>query len=264
MARLGRARPLGRLVLAALLLSSCQPSKPPSSTVQSSRAVVLAVVGDYGYCAYRCSDEQDVAALIHSWSPDYIVTSGDNSYDNGTAPEVAADQWPYSADLDRHIFYPILGDHDYAQGCDGSAAAPSLAYFKMPAHYVAHLAQGLIDLYALDTNCGAPDGYTADSVQAQRSDSSCAPILLGGGSRSTTNHCSRQGSAADSLRSRGLTSHRSIFTSPATITTWSTLSRTKKTSSCRVPEAGASAKSVRTAASRGVSSTTTSILAPYA
>ncbi|MEJ7663866.1 MAG: hypothetical protein WKG07_32195 [Hymenobacter sp.] len=42
----------------------------------SAAAQRFAAIGDYGYAGPA---ERDVAALIKSWSPDFIITLGDNN-----------------------------------------------------------------------------------------------------------------------------------------------------------------------------------------
>ncbi len=118
-----------------------------------AQRLVVAVIGDYGYCAYQCTHQQAVADLVHSWQPDVIVTTGDNSYDNGLATEVAGDQRPYAADVQAGRFLPIFGNHDWGNRCDPAGLQPSLQYFGMPPAYVAHLGNGLLDLFAVETTC---------------------------------------------------------------------------------------------------------------
>ena len=126
---------------------------------------VIAVIGDYGECASSpCVHERAVAALVHGWSPNVILTVGDNSYDNGATSEVAVDQRPYAEDVAAGTFYPVTGNHDWGTG----SLQPSLAYFHRPAHYVAHLDGGLVDFFATDMNKEDPDGDGSTSVQADQ------------------------------------------------------------------------------------------------
>jgi hypothetical protein len=138
----------------------------PAPAAGAASRLVIAVIGDYGYCAYRCSNEQAVADLVHSWHPDAVATVGDNSYENALAAEIQGDQRPYAADVQAGHFYQVTGNHDWANTCDASALEPSTAYFGRPSHYVAHLGGGLLDFFATDMNCGDPDGDSANSRQA--------------------------------------------------------------------------------------------------
>jgi Carboxypeptidase regulatory-like domain/Calcineurin-like phosphoesterase len=137
-------------------------------------SMTLAVIGDYGCLAATCVEnttqqEPQVAALVHSWSPDSILTVGDNSYDNGTTAEIKADQQPYAADIGAGRFYSVVGIHDWGQQCsDPTYIQRSTSYFGRPAHYVAHIGSGLLDYFATDMNCAQPDGYTAGSAQANQ------------------------------------------------------------------------------------------------
>jgi len=140
----------------------------------SPSQMTIAVIGDYGCLAATCTanatqQEPQVASLVHSWSPDLIFTVGDNSYNNGTTSEIQADQQPYSADVTAGRFYQVAGVHDWGQQCtDTTYIQRSTAYFGRPAHYVAHLGNGLLDYFATDMNCADPDGDVAGSAQANR------------------------------------------------------------------------------------------------
>src|SRR3990172_7062669 len=115
-------------------LSSATPIITPSPQPQS---VMFAVIGDYGE---NNSSEADVAALVHGWQPDFIITVGDNNYPLGAAETIDVNVgqyyhdfiYPYTgaygggADVNR--FFPTLGNHDwYTQD-----AQPYLDYFTLP------------------------------------------------------------------------------------------------------------------------------------
>jgi hypothetical protein len=51
---------------------------PIFSTSQNTR---FAVIGDFGQSG---KPEADVATLVKGWNPDFIVTTGDNNYSNGS------------------------------------------------------------------------------------------------------------------------------------------------------------------------------------
>ena len=135
--------------------------KAPASTL------TLAVIGDYGCqpgstCRSSPLNELAVARLVHGWNPQAIITVGDNSYENGSAAAVAADQGPYVADIAAGTFYPTPGNHDWLNG----SIEPSTGFFHRPPHYVAHLGSGLVDLFVTDMNYQDPDGDSAGSRQA--------------------------------------------------------------------------------------------------
>ena len=79
------------------------PSKPVDDEL------VLAVIGDYGGCGVgNCEGEQQVANMVHSWNPDYILTTGDNTYQRGLPEEVEKAQEAYIKDIEAEIF-PYYG-----------------------------------------------------------------------------------------------------------------------------------------------------------
>src|SRR5947208_346366 len=86
----------------------------------------LAVIGDFS-SDVQLAPTRDVSNLVKSWSPDAIITTGDNNYPVGGADTIDANigQWyqqfiyPYkgiygtgSADQQNH-FWPTLGRHDW-------------------------------------------------------------------------------------------------------------------------------------------------------
>src|SRR5262245_17274080 len=58
-------------------------------------ATRFAVIGDYGSAG---PVEADVAALVKSWNPDFIVTVGDNNYTSGSAATIDANIGQYYHD----------------------------------------------------------------------------------------------------------------------------------------------------------------------
>ncbi|MEZ4711211.1 MAG: metallophosphoesterase [Caldilineaceae bacterium] len=138
----------------------------------------IAVIGDYG----RNNDaEASVAALVHGWNPDFVITVGDNNYPDGEASTIDDNVGQYYG---RYIgnytgaygpgsptnrFWPVLGNHDWhtiacdAVGCTGAY----FDYFTLPnneRYYDVDL--GLVHLFALDSEDAEPDGRTVGSVQA--------------------------------------------------------------------------------------------------
>ena len=135
-------------------------------------AVKFAVIGDYGM---DNSAEADVAALIQSWPPDFVITTGDNNYPFGAADTIDANIgkyfhdyiFPYSgtygseANLNR--FFPTLGNHDWYT----KDAQPYLDYFSLPGNERTYdFVGGPVHFFALDSDEHEPDGVNAGSVQA--------------------------------------------------------------------------------------------------
>ncbi len=94
-----------------------------------------------------------MADLVHSWNPDAILTTGDNTYQQGLPEEVVKAQAPYKADIDAGRFFPIMGNHDYGNGCNAASVQPSVDYFKVPVAFVAGFGKNLVDFLNPDVNC---------------------------------------------------------------------------------------------------------------
>lgn len=170
------------LAIAALAAPTC---RRPTATPQAASApaaatrgpVHFAVIGDYGV------DQQsarDVAGLVHGWAPDYVVTTGDNNYQRGSAAcfdiNVAGPYGRYIAfaptykgsyvgrgRTEQH-FFPSLGNHDW----DTPGARPYLDALALPGngrYYTVR--RGPVALFVVDSDRREPDGTDADSAQAR-------------------------------------------------------------------------------------------------
>ncbi|OGO28108.1 MAG: hypothetical protein A2136_06580 [Chloroflexi bacterium RBG_16_54_11] len=143
----------------------------PSETLLP-QPVVFAVVGDYGS---RLPKEGEVADLVMSWKPEFIITVGDNNYPSGAWEHMdeAVGQfyysyiYPYSgsygegADVNR--FFPTIGNHDLQT----DDAQPYLDYFTLPGNERYYdFVWGPLHFFALN-NVDDPDGVFASSVQAK-------------------------------------------------------------------------------------------------
>lgn len=142
------------------------PIKPNGGLVR------FAVVGDYGAAGPA---EEQVAKLIKSWHPEFILTTGDNNYPVGGADTIDANigqffhdficpyRGGYGPGARRNRFFPALGNHDWYT----SGAAPYLDYFALPGKERYYdLAWGDVHFFALDSDPSEPDGVGRDSVQA--------------------------------------------------------------------------------------------------
>lgn len=138
----------------------------------------LAAIGDYGS---NLPQEGDVANLVHSWSPDLVVTLGDNNYYTGSAATIDENIGQYYQDFiypylgsygpgaTVNRFFPALGDHDWESlSCvDGICVGPYFDYFTLPANERYYdVRWGAVHLFILDTDSHEPDGYASDSLQA--------------------------------------------------------------------------------------------------
>jgi len=136
------------------------------------RSARFAVFGDYGMAS---TDEARVSNLVHSWSPDFIVTTGDNDYTghpdgiDGVIGRYYSDfignYWgAYGPGSRTTRFWPSPGNHDW----DSANLRAYTDYFTLPGnerYYDINL--GLVHLFALDSDTREPDGTTVDSVQAR-------------------------------------------------------------------------------------------------
>jgi tartrate-resistant acid phosphatase type 5 len=150
----------------------------PTPAVPTAPAVTvrLAVIGDYGSAGPSAAS---VAALVLSWQPDFIITTGDNNYTVGAASTIDANigqyyhsyigqyTGSYGAGASENRFFPSLGNHDWYT----AGAQPYLDYFTLPAsspggerYY--QFSWGPLQLFAVDSDPNEPHGITADSAQA--------------------------------------------------------------------------------------------------
>ena len=132
----------------------------------------FAIIGDYGTGG---QPEADVAALVKSWNPEFVITAGDNNYPSGSAESIDENigqfyhefiypyigQYGEGADMNR--FYPSLGNHDW----DSQSAQPYLDYFTLPGNERYYeFTWGFLHFFALDSDSREPDGVGRSSTQA--------------------------------------------------------------------------------------------------
>ncbi len=158
---------------AAATVTSLPPSPtftatpPPTPTPSAS----FAVIGDYGLAGQA---EADVAALVKSWGPEFIITTGDNNYPNGESATIDQNIGQYYQEFiasyagdfgpgsETNRFFPTLGNHDlYSEWGE-----PYFDYFNLPGNERYYDFQwGPVHFFALNGDPGEPDGFRADSVQ---------------------------------------------------------------------------------------------------
>lgn len=156
------------------------PATQTATPTITSSPVRFAVIGDYGS---GDEDEAAVADLVKSWNPDFIITTGDNNYDDGA--EATIDEnigqfyhefiFPYKgaygpgAQFNR--FFPTLGNHDWStrKEIDGQVLPyPYLDYFELPGNERYYdFVSGPVHFFALDSDSKEPDGVGRSSIQAQ-------------------------------------------------------------------------------------------------
>jgi hypothetical protein len=152
----------------ALALLSSAPPAPAATT--------FALIGDFGNGS---PEEAAVADRLKSYSPDFIVTLGDNNYLSGAV-----------ADMDRTVgrdyhafikypanstsqyaslgaaqinFYPLVGNHDWDAGIDNHSG-----YYTFPQTNTRYydFVRGPVHFFMLDSDEREPDGVTVTSAQA--------------------------------------------------------------------------------------------------
>lgn len=148
------------------------PEPAPTLSPTPENRIRFAVIGDYGLAG---QPELEVAALIASWQPDLIITTGDNNYPDGEASTIDENIgqyysqyiYPYQGDYgpggDQNQFYPSLGNHDWT----APGAGPYLDYFTLPGNerYYDFVA-GPVHFFALNSDWREPDGVSSQSIQA--------------------------------------------------------------------------------------------------
>jgi hypothetical protein len=163
--------------------ANAPPRSAPSVLPLAPRAAGItriAVIGDFGTGS---SAAADVAALVTSWQPDLIATTGDNNYPAGAADTIDTNIGrgyhtfiaPYAGSYGQgsavNRFFPVLGNHDWRTTAgDPPQPAPYLDFFTLPAgpgherYY--DIVTGDVHLFMLDSDPHEPDGITSTSVQA--------------------------------------------------------------------------------------------------
>jgi tartrate-resistant acid phosphatase type 5 len=146
----------------------------------------FAVIGDFGLAG---ANEAAVAALVNSWNPDYVITTGDNNYQLGQAATIDANigqyyhqyignyTGTYGAGSAVNRFFPSLGNHDWVtRSGTPPLPTPYLDYFTLPGNERYYtFTQGPVQFFAIDSGDATgtdsdgfePDGITSTSVQGQ-------------------------------------------------------------------------------------------------
>ncbi len=144
-----------------------------NSPAAQAGTTTFAVIGDYGNAS---QSEADVAVLVKSWNPDFIVTVGDNNYPNGATSSIDENigqyyheyifpyKGKYGAGADVRRFFPALGNHDWGN----NGPKPYYNYFSFyneKGYY--DFTQGSVHFFILDSDPKEPDGTSATSKQAK-------------------------------------------------------------------------------------------------
>ncbi len=179
------------LLLVGLLLGATPATDRARSSgapIPPDASLTFAVIGDYGTASAAAAR---VAALVNSWQPAFILTTGDNYYRGAGDPTN-----PYDGSTGRFYcaflhgvpsgprcraeamsrsgnrFFPALGNHDYSDaGLDRY-----LSYFALPGERFRStsgneryydVVWGPVHVFVLNSNPQEPDGIRAHSRQAR-------------------------------------------------------------------------------------------------
>lgn len=145
---------------------------PAAVETEPAAILRLAVIGDYGLAGEPLAQ---VAELVKSWQPDYILTTGDNNYPSGEAATIDQNigqyfheyignyQGGYGPGAQENRFYPSLGNHDI----DSAMGEPYINYFTLPGNERYYDVQlGPVHVFVLNTDSREPDGVGRSSTQA--------------------------------------------------------------------------------------------------
>lgn len=143
-------------------------------------AAKFAVISNFGV---DNQNELNVANLVKSWTPEFIVSLGDNNYPSGSASTIDQNVgkyyqeyiYPYlgsygsGSPTGTNRFFPVLGNHDW-ETTSGTPALPTpyLNYFTLPGNERYYtFTRGPVQFFALDSSSKEPDGNTSTSIQGQ-------------------------------------------------------------------------------------------------
>ncbi len=166
------------LFLAILFSSSCaklpiDASLPGAAVNHPGESATFAVIGDFGEDSPK---EAEVAQMVKSWSPEFVVTVGDNNYPFGSAGTIVNNIGKHYGDFiynpdapaDRictgkaaaekvNRFFPSPGNHD---NYSTPAIRPYLDYFTLPGDERNYeFVWGPVHFYSLN---GGKSGRVAD------------------------------------------------------------------------------------------------------
>ncbi len=115
--------------------------------------IVFAVIGDFGDGS---TDAGEVAALVDSWSPEFVLGAGDNRYDALSFDDVVGGFYcDYLTDVTvgpncsggdspANAFFPVPGNHEYIEG---GGISDYTDYFTLPGAGIAGSGTSGSELY---------------------------------------------------------------------------------------------------------------------
>jgi len=127
------------IVLLAGIIQSCDKIDliPPIGfeTSNEKDSIVFAVIGDFGKAG---EPEEKVANLVKSWSPDFIITTGDNNYQTGELKTIKENISNYYGEFIYNFDAPV----EYQ--CNGKAFLEGInRFFPSPGNHDANNSEKL-------------------------------------------------------------------------------------------------------------------------
>lgn len=151
-------------------LRSPLPEEIEDDAVPDTESITFAHIGNY---ATNTGVEEQVAQLVRSWFPDFILASGKNTVDgsnyDGDVGQYFHDFiYPYTGvygnGAAKNMFWPAPGFFDWQAGDNDLAAYKE--FFQLPNNERYYeIVRGDVHLFFIDTDIREPDGITSGSTQ---------------------------------------------------------------------------------------------------
>ncbi len=166
------------LVIATLHQIGCEKGileeNPPFFMPGDS--IRFAVIGDFGFSG---TNEFQVAELVKSWNPDFIITTGDNNYNYGLLSMMEENigqyygDYIYNYDAPEDLrcngkafkdginrFFPSPGNHDYY---GNNSLIPYLTFFTLPGKEVYYeFVWGPVHFFSINSMAYLEEGLFAE------------------------------------------------------------------------------------------------------
>jgi len=156
-------------LLLIVLIFSCNKEKlntsnPAIPNIEAD-TIHFAIIGDYGV---QGESTYQVSEMVKSWNPDFIITTGDNNYEDGTLGSIQDNISQYYCDFihnpdapeeyrcaglatieEQNRFFPSLGNHDQYSS---SYSQPYTSFFTLPDKEVYYSFKwGAVQFFALNS-----------------------------------------------------------------------------------------------------------------
>lgn len=142
-------------VLLVLFISCSKLDRIEPSNVETNLdadTITFAEIGDYGYAGMP---EYYVAQLVKSWNPDFIISAGDNNYDNGKLLTIKNNITQFYGDY----IYNFDAPEKYR--CNGKAFEDKInRFFPTPGNHDANNPDNLTPYYNFFTLPGNESYYS--------------------------------------------------------------------------------------------------------